>query len=105
MSAITWEQALERLSPHSRAQVVRNEPLSRHTTLRVGGPAEFFLFARDLDTMAEVAALGQELHLQRTAIQRRHDADQLFDLMRLQHHATPLAGKTYNTGPWFVPIR
>ena len=58
-----WDNALPLLSTTTRAQIRRGEPLSRHTTLRVGGPAELFLFARDRDTLAETAALGQKLDL------------------------------------------
>jgi UDP-N-acetylmuramate dehydrogenase len=59
----TWDEALTLLSPQTRAQIGRDEPLSRHTTLRVGGPADLFLFARDRDTYAEATALGQKLNL------------------------------------------
>jgi len=58
-----WESALPQLAANTRAQIVRNEPLSLHTTLRVGGPAELFLYARDRDTLADAAALGQRLGL------------------------------------------
>src|ERR1041385_8248213 len=54
-----WEEALEQLSPAVRAQIRRSEPLARHTTLRVGGPADYFLFATEIDTLAEVVALAQ----------------------------------------------
>ncbi len=59
----TWEEALPLLSPPVRAAVRQNEPLSRHTTLRVGGPADYFLNATDTDTLAEVAALAQRFAL------------------------------------------
>ncbi len=58
-----WDAALQSLSPRTREQIRRGEPLSRHTTLRVGGPAELFLYAHDRDTLAEVAALGQQRSL------------------------------------------
>ena len=58
-----WHEALPALSSRTRDQIVPNEPLCRHTTLRVGGPAELFLYARDRDTLAEAAALGQKLEL------------------------------------------
>ncbi len=54
-----WEEALASLTPSVRAQIRRNEPLSRHTTLRVGGPADYFLYATETDVFAEVAALAQ----------------------------------------------
>jgi UDP-N-acetylmuramate dehydrogenase len=64
MEPITsWENALDLLSTETRAQVRRNEPMCRHTTLRVGGPADYFINATDTDTLAEVAALAQKLHL------------------------------------------
>ncbi|HLV81575.1 MAG TPA: UDP-N-acetylmuramate dehydrogenase [Chthonomonadaceae bacterium] len=55
----TWEEALPLLSPAARAALHRGEPLCRHTTLRVGGPADYFLDATDADIFAEVAALAQ----------------------------------------------
>jgi UDP-N-acetylmuramate dehydrogenase len=55
----TWEDALALLSPGVRAAVRRAEPLRRHTTLRVGGPADYFLDATDTAMLAEVAALAQ----------------------------------------------
>src|SRR5579871_2210253 len=54
-----WEEALATLPPAIRSQVRRDEPLSRHTTLRVGGPADFFLYATETDALAEVVALAQ----------------------------------------------
>jgi UDP-N-acetylmuramate dehydrogenase len=58
-----WGAALDQLSERTRAQFRRNEPLNRHTTLRVGGPADLFLYASDRDTLAEVVMLGQRLGL------------------------------------------
>ena len=59
----SWEKALELLTAETRAQVVRDEPLCRHTTLRVGGPADYFINATDTNTLAEVVALAQRLNL------------------------------------------
>jgi UDP-N-acetylmuramate dehydrogenase len=59
----SWEQALAQLRPETRAQVRRDEPMARHTSLRVGGPADYFINATDTDTLAEVAALAQRLRL------------------------------------------
>jgi UDP-N-acetylmuramate dehydrogenase len=58
-----WEEALELLTPATRALVRRAEPMSRHTTLRVGGPADYFVNATDPDTLAEVAIVAQKLGL------------------------------------------
>jgi len=59
----SWQSALEQLTERTRAQIRRDEPLSRHTTLRVGGPADLFLYAKDRDTLADAAALAQRLDL------------------------------------------
>jgi UDP-N-acetylmuramate dehydrogenase len=59
----TWEEALPLLSPAAQALVRRDEPLSRYTTLRVGGPADYFINARDTGILAEVAALAQRFPL------------------------------------------
>lgn len=54
-----WRDILSSLTPATRSQVLFDEPLSRHTTLRVGGPADFFVKAEDRDTFAELAAVAQ----------------------------------------------
>lgn len=49
-------KALEtRFGPRAR----RNEPLSAHTTLRLGGPAEIWFPARSLDELVEAATLAR----------------------------------------------
>lgn len=58
-----WEDALAQLSPDVRAAVLRREPLARYVTLRVGGPADYFLNATQTDHFAEVAALAQRCRL------------------------------------------
>jgi UDP-N-acetylmuramate dehydrogenase len=60
---LSWEEALARLSPEVRAQIRFGEPLSRHTTLRVGGPADYFLYATEVAHLAEVVALAQRCYL------------------------------------------
>lgn len=59
----TWSEALDGLSPGARAAIRTDEPLCRHTTLRVGGPADYFLDATDVDILAEVAAVAQQFSL------------------------------------------
>lgn len=51
------------LSPAARRLVRRDEPMSRHTSLRVGGPASYYLYAPDAAIFAEVAVLAQRLGL------------------------------------------
>src|SRR5438045_9788188 len=63
MEGTTWQEAFSQLSPAVRAAVRVDEPLRGYTTLRVGGPADYFVNATETDTLAEVAALGQCLNL------------------------------------------
>jgi UDP-N-acetylmuramate dehydrogenase len=58
-----WAEAIEQLSPRVRGALRRNEPLRYYTSLRVGGPADYFYCATDRDGLAEVAALAQSRHL------------------------------------------
>ncbi len=44
------------LEPPSGIPLLREEPLSRHTYLRVGGPAEFFATPRNLDDLGALLA-------------------------------------------------
>ena len=62
-SVCLWEEALPLLSKSAQEQILRTEPLRNHTTLRVGGPADYFLNATDTDTLAEVSALAQQHRL------------------------------------------
>lgn len=59
----TWAEALPLLSPSIRAAMRRQEPLRCYTTLRVGGPADYFYNATDADALAEIAALAQSFDL------------------------------------------
>lgn len=58
-----WEEALALLSPETIACVRRDEPMRRHTTLRVGGPADYYIEAERTETLAEAACLAQRLAL------------------------------------------
>jgi UDP-N-acetylmuramate dehydrogenase len=58
-----WDAIIAAFSPAARACVRRDEPLSRHTTLRVGGPADVFVCASEPDVFAEVAGAAQRLRL------------------------------------------
>jgi UDP-N-acetylmuramate dehydrogenase len=59
----TWEEAIGLLSPRAASLVRRAEPLRNHTTLRVGGPADYFVAATDADTLSEVAIAAQRYGL------------------------------------------
>ena len=59
----TWENALALLSPDTRALIRRAEPMRHHTSLRVGGPADYFLNAVNVDMLAETALVAQRYGL------------------------------------------
>lgn len=54
-----WEEAFRTLSAETRAQIRRGEPMRHHTSLRVGGPARYFIAATNTDRLAEVATMAQ----------------------------------------------
>lgn len=41
-------------------QVLVNEPMSRHTTFRIGGPADFFLIPADVEMLKEILKVCKE---------------------------------------------
>jgi UDP-N-acetylmuramate dehydrogenase len=47
-----WSRRVADIIPISELR--ENEPMARHTTLRVGGPARFFWAVRDVDSLARV---------------------------------------------------
>ena len=53
------DELINQLPPALHSRVCQHEPMSRHTTLRVGGPADLFLDVSDLDELAEVSRLLQ----------------------------------------------
>jgi UDP-N-acetylmuramate dehydrogenase len=44
-------------------EVLRAEPLSRHTSFRIGGPAELFVTAESLDELCAIVTLARELEV------------------------------------------
>ncbi|HEY3368325.1 MAG TPA: UDP-N-acetylmuramate dehydrogenase [Symbiobacteriaceae bacterium] len=44
-------------------RIRENEPLSKHTTFRIGGPAEFLVEVNDRRELAQVLALARDQHL------------------------------------------
>ncbi len=58
-----WRKAVTQLLPAVREQLQVNEPLSLHTTLRVGGPADFFYVADNREFLVHTIQAAHELHL------------------------------------------
>jgi UDP-N-acetylmuramate dehydrogenase len=44
-------------------EVLSAEPLSRHTSFRIGGPADLFVTAESLDELCEIVTLARELEV------------------------------------------
>lgn len=65
MSSVTcaWERAIKQLPNSLRCRIHRQEPLRYYTTLRVGGPADLFLEAGDVGSLAEIVQLAQTENL------------------------------------------
>jgi UDP-N-acetylmuramate dehydrogenase len=55
---MNWDALLKPLSRLCLGTPRRAEPLRRHTTLRVGGPAALFYKTRDLEEFARISQLG-----------------------------------------------
>jgi len=62
-STRTWDDVLPTLSPQAQHTLRRCESMARHTTLRVGGNADYFLMATEADIFAEVVAAAQRHRL------------------------------------------
>ena len=58
---MTWYRAdLERVAEGVRGGVLWDEPMSRHTSLKVGGPADLFLEPADLDDLKRAVGAIRE---------------------------------------------
>ncbi len=58
-SVTSWDQVFPQLSLNTQVCIQRNIPLSRYTSLRVGGPADYFVCATEIDVLSEIAAASQ----------------------------------------------
>lgn len=57
------ELAIEDLSKLSSMEMRQNEPMSRHTTLRVGGPADLLLYPRSQEDLQSIVRITGEYEL------------------------------------------
>jgi UDP-N-acetylmuramate dehydrogenase len=55
-SPVTFEESVRRLG----IQLLRDEPLAKHTTFRIGGPAEWYVAATTLEQLETLAELALE---------------------------------------------
>lgn len=54
---------LQELQSRLRGTVLVHEPLARHTSLRIGGPAKYFVIPAELEDIDETLAFAQEREL------------------------------------------
>ncbi|MBM3329742.1 MAG: hypothetical protein FJY67_09785, partial [Calditrichaeota bacterium] len=57
-----WQEPdfVERLKNEVEGRIVRNEPLAKHTSLRVGGPADIYLYPANAGCLAALFGLCRE---------------------------------------------
>ena len=51
------EQIFKRLKQIFRGKILLEEPLSKHTSFRIGGPADYYLFPKDLEDLSSIVDL------------------------------------------------
>lgn len=56
-------EELERLAVSEGSLAVRDEPMSRHTTFRIGGPADLFLTVMNREALAKILCRARELKI------------------------------------------
>lgn len=49
----------QRLKQVFRGVIINDEPLKQHTSFRIGGPAEYYLYPKDLEDLVAVLAFAQ----------------------------------------------
>jgi UDP-N-acetylmuramate dehydrogenase len=59
-----WESVIWDLPANIRCAVLRNEPMSRYTTLRVGGTADYLYVASDTESLAAIIVAAQRKGLE-----------------------------------------
>lgn len=57
---MTTTESLKALALSLNAPALENEPMTRHTTFKIGGPADLFITPKDAKTMAELCAFCRE---------------------------------------------
>ena len=60
-----YSQMLEFLSEE---QVHLNEPMSKHTSFKIGGPADIFVKPKNIDELKNIVKLAKENNIQTTVI-------------------------------------
>lgn len=51
-----------------KAQIYLNEPMSKHTTFRIGGPADIFVKPKDINELKEILKLAKKENVPVTVV-------------------------------------
>lgn len=62
------KQVYEDLMLMNIGQVIENEPMYKHTTYKVGGPAKIFVRAKDIDSLILILKYCRDHHIKRMVI-------------------------------------
>jgi UDP-N-acetylmuramate dehydrogenase len=62
------EQTLKRLKQGFRGKIFLGEPLSKHTSFRIGGPADYYVYPKDLEDLGYIVDFCQREQLPRFTI-------------------------------------
>ena len=52
----------------SEEQICLNEPMSKHTSFKIGGPADIFVKPKNIDELKDIIKIGKENNVQITVI-------------------------------------
>ncbi|MGM9986605.1 MAG: UDP-N-acetylmuramate dehydrogenase [Bacillaceae bacterium] len=64
------DKVIKQLVSEDVGKVLQNEPLSKHTTMRIGGPADIFVIPKDIEGLKKTIQVVKENNLPLTAIGR-----------------------------------
>ena len=52
----------------SKEQIYLNEPMSKHTSFKIGGPADIFVKPKNVDELKNIIEIAKENNIQTTVI-------------------------------------
>ena len=52
----------------SKEQIYLNEPMSKHTSFKIGGPADIFVKPKNIDELKNIIKIAKENNIQATVI-------------------------------------
>ena len=58
----------EMLKVLSKEQIYLNEPMCKHTSFKIGGPADIFVKPKNIDELKNIIKLSKENNIQTTVI-------------------------------------